>query len=287
MSEQYQTHKLIRGDVFYENNVAATTPGALAVYFRSDVGVPMQAIGREAIAHAATHDSYSQTSVWEPTHLHIKPSDALKQYFDEETGDWRFTVQGFIIVMAASSLQDGLDYGNLYFEYEYEFTDPEVDLEVSDVNIITGNWCGSTTAPTLDNLVVFEATTVGPVATASAPRIQIPADWTGSIGASYVLEMTITGIDTAQNSVWRTEGNPAQQFDLGQTFFLRGLFRETDAKVIYTCYSNLADAVTGTTRGNPDEIPPGALYYSTTAADGATSTNGFTARVWSVADFSA
>lgn len=140
LAEQFEEHKLNWAKIVYEPSVAATTAGAIAMYFRNDVATPTLDIGQDELMHASTHPSFVQTQVWEPTTMSIKPEDAQTKYFDPSSGDYRQEVQGIVQLLAASDLAIGT-YGSLYIEYSVSFFGEELDYSVfetpSEVNTAT------------------------------------------------------------------------------------------------------------------------------------------------------
>lgn len=134
---QFEQHKAKRFRVRYEPVVPATTDGAIAIYFRNDVGNPTVAVGANELGHAATHEAFIQTTVWNSVEVSIDPSAAINQYFDYDSGEARFEVQGIIEVLAASGLTFDPSgaaapstYGHLYLDYEVEFMTPSLEDSV-------------------------------------------------------------------------------------------------------------------------------------------------------------
>jgi hypothetical protein len=129
MAEQFQEMDCKKFTLHYLPTVPTTTAGAIALCFTPDAGTSV--LGNDlAELTALSTAKYQQTQVWQATSLDIKPADIIGGYMDDVTGDWRMAVQGFISVMAASSLAAGT-IGNLFLEYEYDFFAPQITNEAT------------------------------------------------------------------------------------------------------------------------------------------------------------
>jgi hypothetical protein len=134
---EFEQHQVRRLSVYYEPVVPATTEGALAIYFRNDIGNTTVDIGSNELGHAATHEAFVQTTVWNSASIDIDPSNALIKYFDYDSSEARMEVQGLVQVMAASDLVfdptgatgEGT-YGHLYLNYDVDFFTPSLDDSV-------------------------------------------------------------------------------------------------------------------------------------------------------------
>jgi hypothetical protein len=136
-SGEFEQHKVKKLCIKYEPVVPATTEGAIAIYFRNDVGNPTVDVGSNELGHAATHESFIQTTVWNSASLDIAPSNAINKYFDYDAAEARMEVQGLVQVMAASELSfdpTGVSsegtYGHLYLDYDVDFFTPSLDDSV-------------------------------------------------------------------------------------------------------------------------------------------------------------
>jgi hypothetical protein len=135
-ASEFEEHDVEKLCVVYEPVVPTTTPGAIAIYFRNDVGTTTLETGRNELAHAATHSSFVQTPVWDEATVDIDPENVITRYFDEEIGDFRFEAQGLIQVLTASTFTGSPDQGplgNLYLCYDMHFFGSELDYEVEEV----------------------------------------------------------------------------------------------------------------------------------------------------------
>jgi hypothetical protein len=135
MAELFEQSKVHHMKVIYKPVVSAQTDGAIAMYFRNDVSNPMLETGLDELQHAASHESFEDSTVWTPMSIDISPSDVMLRYWDEMLGDYANDIQGIITVLASSTLAADTTYGHLYIEFDVEFFAPEVDYEVTEIGI--------------------------------------------------------------------------------------------------------------------------------------------------------
>jgi hypothetical protein len=139
-SDQYEQHKLVSATISFASVLPATAQGAIAIGFVQDAGEQFFSVGRHEIEFLATHPSFTQTKVWEDASLPINPSDALKRYWDSSSGSFQDSVQGQVIVLAASEFTRGASaftLGNLYIDYHYQFFEAQLELRTRDVSEFT------------------------------------------------------------------------------------------------------------------------------------------------------
>jgi hypothetical protein len=219
LSEEFEQHKVNKLVVVYAPVVPATTDGAILMYFRNDVATPTLDTGNDELVHASTHPSFEQCQVWEECHMAIDPSDCMKKYFDEETGDMRLEAQGLITVEAASGIAVGT-YGNLYLYYDIDFFGEELDYEVPDMptgflNLSVTVGAGSANA--LNPMIFVGAAGVAP---AGAEYFNFTGT-SGVLDTDFVLYGPVT-IDNASLLTFCTkEDNALRTFSNGQGFYAR------------------------------------------------------------------
>lgn len=170
-AQLYEQHKTRRLKLVYAPSVPATSPGSVAIYFRNDPGSTLIDTGHEELAHAATFPDFVQTSIWEEATLDVKPANSITQFWDDQTGDVRFEVQGVVQVLAASKLtldpsgNDGPStIGNVYLEYEVDFFSPGLDYEVDvrpTTTITLSPPTGSGTRPADEPVVLVNEPSTG------------------------------------------------------------------------------------------------------------------------------
>jgi hypothetical protein len=258
--------------VVYEPVVPTTTPGAIAIYFRNDVGTSTLETGRNELAHAATHPSFVQTPVWDEAHIDIDPEDAISKYFDEEVGDFRFETQGLVQVLFASTFQGSADLGplgNLYLCYDMDFYGSELDYEVEEVEEFTlsvdaqnnvFNVAGKNVLFSLD-----PAAAGIPAVTVSGTSM-VPGDF-----VNYLLYGTVTfGTPTVP---WTTppfdfevgSDTDVRNFTDGQGVWLRTIDeKSTGNGLLMSVYADLASANEAST--DDQDRKNGQLYWSSGSA---------------------
>lgn len=236
LAQAFEEHELMHARIVYRPVVSATTEGAIAIYFRNDVGASTVPIGLEEMTHASTH-TFVQTQVWEPVELPINPQSAMNAYFDAEVGEYRMETQGVISIEAASDLSAGV-YGDLYFEYEFEFRGASLDYEVADVetDTLTLTWDVADVWSGNEPVVFSSAAGTLPIFTmATLGGSSVCGDlWYGVVDQ-------VTG--TLANAAFHMPDHyGSRNWTVGQGFWFR--FFETDSAGIYVCvvYGDLASA---------------------------------------------
>jgi hypothetical protein len=136
-AKAYQMHKAIKLRVRYAPSVPATVSGSLAIYYHNDDSLQTGLTGTLHVRTAATNTAFIQTQIWEEAFLDIPIKDALKEYYDDESNQVRFSVQGQIIVVATSAIEldseatATVNYGTIYLDYVYDFMEPSLSTNVS------------------------------------------------------------------------------------------------------------------------------------------------------------
>jgi len=262
-SDQFEQHRLVKARVVFVPSVPTTTAGALVIYFRNDVGTSDIDIGRDELVHAATHPSFAQASVWEELSVDIQPSDANLRYFNDESGDFRSQTQGMLIIEAADSLAVSTTFGNLYFEYDFEFYAPELTYDVVDTPETYMNFNQSTSGTRQAGEPLWFLTP----ATAGYPSFEFghatpvaPTD--ADVDYIYVIIVEkVTGVWPT----WTTSGASSEfNFIAGMCFYGR-ISRAEAAGGAYEhvmyLFTSLADAAANGGNGAAD-TEPGQLTYA-------------------------
>ncbi len=221
MAEQFQFSKGLRFRVLYEPVVPTTTAGAIAVYFNNDIGTPVAETGDDEMAHAATHESFIQTPVWKDAILTIDPKDALLRYADQDTGDARFQVQGMIIVETADimAIPASSTYGNLYLEYEVEFSVESLDYSVhmreETLMVATSAAAGT---PTVGGPIKFHTTT----ATADSPNLDPGELPSGAASNTDLIDYMFVGTVVNHAGNWVSGNNAYDVFGETSSYLFLG-----------------------------------------------------------------
>jgi len=143
----FEQHMMRHARVVYKPSVAATSEGSLLMYARNDVTTLGLLTGVDELAHASTHASFRQFSVFESAEMNIDPSDINLRYNNSE-GSPVDSIQSVLFVEAASNLstltgapeETPLDtpavntYGNLYLVYDFEFFSESLDYDVGEIH---------------------------------------------------------------------------------------------------------------------------------------------------------
>jgi hypothetical protein len=114
-----------------------TKPGAICIFYTPDNAQASSDTGSGALIDASSLETFAQTPIWKEISIPIHTQDALKRYFDEESSDFRFSVQGVVDVMAASDIPADATgttpVGNLYMDYTYRFFSPHLIADVTPI----------------------------------------------------------------------------------------------------------------------------------------------------------
>jgi len=246
LSLDFEECKFNRLAVIYKPVVAATTPGALGMYFRNDVQNPMWSTGLEELSHAATHEAFQDFSVWAPARIDIDPADIMKKYWDEINGDVSAEVQGMVTVISTSGLTRNQTLGHLYLEYDCDFSAPELDYEVDEVGVAYLNLVWNAYITTLGDPMIFRfKTTAATQATANWDVLGTPPDSSEFFGYGTIVNV-VTG--TNGPPAWSTAEDPmANAFVKGQGFYVRmtgvGSSSFTDDSINVYLYTDLNSAM--------------------------------------------
>jgi hypothetical protein len=266
LADQYEECRINRLRLEYEPSVSAIEAGAIAMYFRNDIATPTTDVGRDELLHAATHPDFKQTVVRNDAALEINPVNANSKYFDEGTGDFRFSVQGVIQVITASTFPAdtvGATMGNLYLVYDYDFFSEELDYDVSDV--ASGN-----ASLVLNAYDTTEGQAViGSCAASSAGVAALVG--VGGIGLSNsdaLLIATITSTSGSVISAICPDGSAGFDLQVGQVLYVR--FQNNSGANVFTDGSINAvffrDLESASSPGADGAHGDGIILYASTAA---------------------
>jgi hypothetical protein len=221
-ADLYEEHEFKSLRIRYEPSVPTITPGAIAMYFRNDVGSTTFNKGRSELAQASTHPSFVQTPVYEAVTMEIKPEDINIAYMDESVGDLRLEAQGMLILEAASALTASSTLntlGELYIEYDCIFKGAELEYQVVETQIVRADFIRNGTTAVITAGNPFEA------------------------------EVTVNGTLLGTNPGIHISGTGLQPEDMAEYIFS---FVTTN----YTTTGSVLDTITLTTRAETNEITP-------------------------------
>jgi len=272
LAELYESHRCLKAVVSYAPVVPTSTPGALAIAFYNDVSVSTQLTGVGAMVHASSAADFIEFPVWRNADIHLDPERFTRQVADDAQGDARFTTDGMLEVMLAGPVTNSgpndLYLGNLFIEYEYEFSAPLLDVDISAP--ISGTVTLTAGAAT--------ATTRGAAFCALGPAPASYCLWsmTGLAVTSapdYVLTLTLHAINLTVGSQ-----PPFRVLDsvtpfaptVGMTFYCRAAIAGTGTDVFLFFYDSLeaASEFVFDQAGSAGALTPGQILYDTTIAPG-------------------
>jgi hypothetical protein len=256
-AQEFEQHKALALRVWYEPVVPTTTSGALGMYFFNDVGVEAIEVGLNELAHAATHKSFVQTPVWQSICMDIQPEDAINRYFDEESSDFRFEVQGILSVESASNITldptgatGPINLGNIYLEYEFDFFSEVLDYSVpmknfTRMSVLTDVTVGARVVGANVSFRIAATTAAGtPAITNISQFPQGVAANADLIGYIFVGRAMVTpgcwGDGTNQMNYTTTDDPTARRWWGGQAVFLR--FFNAGGIVVASVWADLASA---------------------------------------------
>lgn len=259
-ADTFQQHKAHRLRVIYEPLVPTTTGGSVVIYFNADIGVPTVQLGISELKHAATHEFFLETPVWQSSTLEIDPQSALNKYFDQTTGDPRLQIQGVIVCESGSDLSttSGTAFGHLYLEYDIEFFTESLDYSVPNMPTIELmlNANVPTVQDTGDAFYFVAAGVPGAVPTFSwktdgQQAFGSDGDLSGVVAALRVSQPTPTFGSTTAEVAWRTVSNSTvNYFQLGQFIYARFYIVAGFHYVMF--FTDLASALSADSGSKPE-----------------------------------
>jgi hypothetical protein len=249
LANTFQMHKALRLFIRYVPNVPATTPGSLAFWYHNDDGQTVVPMGVTELQVGATHTAFVQTPVWESASIEVDVNDAINEYYDEESSEFRFSVQGFVKVVASGNLENQddpaqLTFGNLYMDYEFQFEEPSLDTEISLIKQGHIAFTSQTMVPTFPfpAYIALDGASVN-----AAPVVANTTGLTPQEMTRYVFACSWQGPQWVED-VWKPFGQdlPTQpEASLGgAAFYMRCIPRGDPDTVLGVFFSNLLAART-------------------------------------------
>jgi len=273
-SETYEQHRARKLQIKYVPNCSSLAKGSIAMYFRNDVATPVDVVGIEELAHAATHPAFVQTQIWQPAALPIRPDDATIRYFDTDSGDARLQVQGMVTIESAveqvsSDLSSG-SCGNLFLEYDIEFFDEELDYEVADVT--SGRFVASADAFSAQQMDPIEITAQLSIISPGQFNLTFLDDLPRDVKAVFAGVIIDDGTAESEDILsYTTVGSAAiKQAANGTGVFVRFFQHDpasadfTDGSIYARLYSDLASAQADTADSSVDiaQAQPGTWLWA-------------------------
>jgi hypothetical protein len=138
LAGEFTQHKCNNGSLYYEPVVPATTAGGIAFYFDNDISTESVEVGDTEFMNATYHaPDFAPTAVWQDLTMPISPSNINTKYQNSANGDLREEVQGKIVAVSSSDLDNPLEpgepftFGQVYLNYDIDFFSQSMDYELT------------------------------------------------------------------------------------------------------------------------------------------------------------
>jgi hypothetical protein len=127
-SRLYQRYRFRRIHFLYEPIANATQSGQLLGFADFDVDNLLSVDSTANLNIGAAHQGQAITQIWEPCLFDMGQmftfTDLYTEQGADEASDPRLSIQGVFYILAASALGSSLPLGNVYVDYEIEFSIP-------------------------------------------------------------------------------------------------------------------------------------------------------------------
>lgn len=139
-SSLYQRYRFRRIHFVYEPVANATQSGQLLGFADFDVDNILTTNNPDNMNIGAAHQGQAITQIWDPKRFDMGQlftfTDLYTEAGAEDASDPRLSIQGVFYVLAASAIGNNLPLGNIYVDYEIEFSIPFLSTSrvVSDRN---------------------------------------------------------------------------------------------------------------------------------------------------------
>lgn len=135
----YQRYRFRRIRFIYEPIANATQSGQLVGYADFDVANELLENSAANLSIAVAHQGEQISQIWEPVVFDMAQSGTFTDLYTEQgasvSSDERLSIQGVFYIMAASVLPINIPLGNVYVDYEVEFTIPFLNQHSSSVGM--------------------------------------------------------------------------------------------------------------------------------------------------------
>lgn len=134
-ADLYQRYRFRKIHFLYEPVANATQSGQVLGFADFDVDNQLSLNTPENLSIAAAHQGEAITQIWEPMLFDMGQVFSFTDLYTEagasDGSDARLSVQGVFYLIAASVIQSGIPLGNIYVDYEIEFSIPFLSAQVS------------------------------------------------------------------------------------------------------------------------------------------------------------
>jgi len=136
-SQLYQRYRFRHISFVYEPIANATQSGQLLGFADFDVDNQINTNSSENLATGAAHQGQAITQIWQSIEFDMAQVFTFTDLFTEvgasETDDARMSIQGVFYLLAASQLPLDVPLGNIYVDYEIEFSIPFLSFKSSNI----------------------------------------------------------------------------------------------------------------------------------------------------------
>lgn len=143
----YQRYRFTRLNFIYEPTANATQSGQLIGFADYDVDAPLIGDTEDNLPVAAAHLGQRICQIWESQTFPFGVVDDLPMLYTSLEGqEDRLIYQGLFYLLAATSITGNLPLGNLYIEYQCEFSVPQLSPAVVPEQMLATKWEGSSSS---------------------------------------------------------------------------------------------------------------------------------------------
>jgi len=159
-SQLYQRYRFKRISFIYEPVASATQSGQLLGFADFDVDNQINTNSTENLAIGAAHQGQAITQIWQPIEFDMGQvltfTDLFTEVGSSVTDDQRMSIQGVFYLLAASALPETLSLGNVYVDYEIEFSIPYLSIASTQIEKRSAGhlWAGAT-LPSAGNVITL------------------------------------------------------------------------------------------------------------------------------------
>jgi hypothetical protein len=267
LASAFEQFKANHFKVIYKPVVAATVPGAIAIAFENDVGIPGTEIGADVLQKYSMFANFTDTTVWTCDELDVDPSCINVKYSTDSNTEPGEGCQGRITILSSSALTANTTYGHIYLEYDFEFWAPKLDLSVAEDNEVSFSLRSLTYVAAADSALIYYSFSSSPSA-GNPPRVLFASALPDNAAHMYYGEV-VTKALTGNDVSWETpENTGAEIFEVGQTLFFRwngssDTFTDgTMALSVFADYNSAMNAQTFDVDEAPFQYTNGQLLYS-------------------------
>ncbi len=251
LAGMYQEWKLKHCRFRYVTSCPTDQPGMIVMYYQSDPSAPVTAAGEDLIRHAFVHPGTVSGSVWMDHVCVIDPDTSLlKKLYTAEGDSAAEQVAGIfhlLLGVAIGTVATEYTIGQLIVEYEFEYSNPTIDLKFPSPVTLEVQWAINATMAQYKPFIGSTSGITDAFTITSTGPFPIPAD-------VHLFYGYVSRRDTALNIGVTTPTNDdifSIQTGLG-AFMVRYYVATNGASTkrdVFIIFTNLADATNFATPG--------------------------------------